>query len=934
VVALLLERDRELDRLGVRLEDACAGEGALVVFEGAPGLGKTSLLRATAREAEQRGFEVARARGAELEREWPFGIVRQLLEPPLRRRSADERAHVLDGAAGLAAHVLLPELAGGATAVDASFGTLHGLYWLCANLTAERPLLLAVDDAQWADEASLRFLGVLARRLDTLPTLVVLAQRPGPPSALAALAADPQTEVLGIRPLSVTGTQALLAEWASDRVVDREFALACESATGGNPFLLSRLASGLRDRGVAFTAAQAGQVTVAGTDAVRDAVGATLARLDASAVALAEAVAVLGDDADVTVAAELAGIDQADAAAAELARFGVLEDVRPLRFVHAIVRDGVAARLSTGVRDSLHARAAEILAARHAASDAVAVHLLATEPRGRAWVVDQLAVAARRAFAQGAPETAVVWLERALAEAPPARVHAELVLDLARAETQLGRRHAFEHFQQAHELASDPVLRARAAVELMWAGGPALDVDSVVALLERALADVDAGSDLALELEAARLAAMQITPPSQGESSVTDAVQRWAQLEGRTTGERLLLAQLAIGQMQLGGPADLCAEFAERAIGDVGFEAVTGGAMSLMFAIIVLFKADHLDAADRVLERELGVARRRGSLATYALVCTFRGAVGIRRGELDAAEADLRAGLDALPADAWQRTQVMAGLLDVLAETGRLDEAQAMLTGGHWDEELRDDRATNILLAARSRVRRAQGDHRRALADALDARRRMSRNPGAVDINWDGWARIALLHHALGEPESALREAEEFLALARRWDTPGAVGQAMCTNGLIQGGSRGLALLRDAVELLERSPARLVLAEALVEHGAALRRAGDRVLAREPLRRALDIAAACGAQPLAERARQELTTTGIRVRRNAQTGAAALTPSERRVAEHAASGATNPQIAQALFVTVKTVEMHLGNAYRKLDINSRHELARHLDAAA
>ena len=649
-------------------------------------------------------------------------------------------------------------------------------------------------------------------------------------------------------------------------------------------------------------------------------------------MALAEAVAVLGDDAEPAIAAELAGIDRADAAADELARVSVLEDARPLRFVHAIVRDAVAARLSAGVRDALHARAAELLAAEHAGPDAVAVHLLATEPRGRSWVVDQLAAAARLALARGAPEAAVTRLERALAEPPADELHAELVLDLARAESQLGRRRAVERFQRAHELATDPVLRAQALLELTWAAGPSVDISAVTAQLERAVTEVD--GDLALQLEAARRSVNQLSVRRQSESWATGDLQRWAQLEGRTTGERQLLAQLAIGQMHAGGPADLCAEVAERAVGDEGFEAVAGGGMALMFGIIVLFKSDRLDAADRVLERELRVARRRGSLSAYALVCNFRSTVSHRRGELAAAEADIRAGLDALPPEHWQRRQLTAGLLDVLSDTGRLDDAQAVLTVGGWDEDLPDDRASNVLLASRSRLRQAQGDHRRALADALDARRRTTRGASAVDINWDGWSRIALLHHALGEPESARREAGEFLALARRWDTPAAIGQALCTSGLVEGGSRGLALLRDAVEHLERSPARLLLAEALVAHGAALRRAGDRALAREPLRRGLDIAAASGARPLAEQARQELTATGIRVRRDAQTGVAALTPSERRIADYAASGATNPQIAQALFVTVKTVEMHLGNVYRKLDINSRHQLATHLRADA
>ena len=127
---------------------------------------------------------------------------------------------MLEGAARLAAPVLLPESADGATTVDASYGTLHGLYWICANLAAEHPLLLIVDDAQWVDEASLRFLGVLARRLDALRILAVVAQRPAPARRLAELAADPQTERLSLRPLSPAASRALLAAWSPDGMVD------------------------------------------------------------------------------------------------------------------------------------------------------------------------------------------------------------------------------------------------------------------------------------------------------------------------------------------------------------------------------------------------------------------------------------------------------------------------------------------------------------------------------------------------------------------------------------------------------------------------------------------------------------------------------------------------------------------------------------------
>ena len=930
-VSLLLERERELTCLGARLDAARGGVGGLVVLEGASGLGKSSLLRAAAVEGQQRGFEVARARGAQIEREWPLGIARQLLEPVLRRRSGDERAELLDGAARLAAHVVLPELAAGAAgaaAVDASFGTLHGLYWLCANLATRRPLLLVIDDAQWADETSLRFLGVLARRLDALPAVVLLAQRPMPADALAEVAADPQTDFLALRPLSSAATRELLSRWSPDGV-DMEFAVACEAATGGNPFLLSRLAQGLREQGIAFSAAHISDLTSAGTEAVRLAVGATLGRLTASAIALAEAVAVLGDDVELSLAAQLARVEEgaADAAAEELVRGAVLEDARPLRFVHAIVRDVVAARPSAGARGSLHARAAELLVGRDAAPDAVAVHLLATEPRGRPWVVQRLMESARQALAQGAPQTARRRLERALAEPPAtAAFRAELLLDLGSAEILLGRGEALAHFRAAHALAPDPVLRAKAVLGLTWVTRPTPEFGELMSLLEHAIGELDGDRELTLELQAARLT-LQVASGTAGE------LQRFADLKGHTPAERLMLSQLALAQLCAGGPADVAAQFAERAVCSPSADAITNGGLSLLFAPYVLCRSDRLDAAERVAKRELRAARQRGSLAAYVYACTIRGQVALRRGTLSAAGAEFRAGLDALPTETGPRPEsLIAGLLDVLVQTGDLPTAQALLDSADRDADLPDDAANTNLLASRSRLRFAQGDTPRALADALQARHRSVRHGSVQSADWAAWSLIVSLHHALDKREEARREADAFLDATRRWGTPGAIGQALRTSALIDGGECRLALLRDAVEHLKRSPARLEQAYALVDYGAALRRSGDRRVARDPLRQGLDIAAACGANPLADRARQELTATGMRVRRDAQTGIAALTPSERRITEHAAGGATNAQIAQALFITVKTVEMHLHHAYRKLDISSRHQLAERLQA--
>jgi DNA-binding CsgD family transcriptional regulator len=650
-------------------------------------------------------------------------------------------------------------------------------------------------------------------------------------------------------------------------------------------------------------------------------------------VALAEAIAVLGDDVEPALAAQLAGVDEgaADAAAEQLSRAAILEDARPLRFVHAIVRDAVAARLAAGVRGTMHARAAELLAARHAAPDAVAGHLVATEPRGRPWVVERLMSTARQALAQGAPETALRRLERALAEPPAtAAVRAEVLLHLARAERRLGRPEALEHLRNAYALAPAPGLRARAALELIWQGGPTLDVDELVALLGQAISGVEDDRELTLELEGARFVALQTR--GRAGSATAGELQRWATLRGDTPAERLLLAQLAIAKMNAGGPAKEAAEFAERAARGPGFERTGRGGLSLMLALWVLVRTDRLDAAESMLERELHAARQRGSLGAYQLVCFYRGVVALRRGSLAEAEADLRAGLEAVPPHVWRRRQVVAYLLDVLVQTGDLPGAQALLTANDWNAALSDDEDSNVLLASRSGLRFAQGDCHRALDDALEVRRRRARDGSLEDVNWDGRSRIALIYHRLGERETARRETDAQLIAARRWDTPGAIGQALHASALAQEGEYGVSLLQDAVGHLARSPARLEHARALIDHGSALRRRGDRAAARDPLRHGLDLAAACGAHPLAGHARRELAATGIRIRRDAQTGIAALTPSERRIIEHAAAGATNPQIAQALFITVKTVEMHLHNAYRKLDVTSRRQLADHLPA--
>jgi DNA-binding CsgD family transcriptional regulator len=237
--------------------------------------------------------------------------------------------------------------------------------------------------------------------------------------------------------------------------------------------------------------------------------------------------------------------------------------------------------------------------------------------------------------------------------------------------------------------------------------------------------------------------------------------------------------------------------------------------------------------------------------------------------------------------------------------------------------------------AARGRLRLAQGRPADALADFEMARGLFSADVWGLGMHDNGYvharsgAAQALLR--LGEHERARALAEAELADARVFAAPRALGIALRVSGLARGGEQGLELLGESVAALRSSPAQLERAHSLAELGAALRRAGRRAAAKEPLAEALDLAAHCGARPLAARAREELNATGARPRRDWRTGLEALTPSELRVARLAADGKTNREIAHTLYVTQKTIEGHLARAYSKLGIAGRAELSQLLE---
>src|SRR4051794_1832865 len=374
--APLLERERELEQLDRLAEEACSGLGRLVLVEGPPGIGKTRLLGGVRVHAREREMVVLSARASELDREFPFGVVRQLFEPPLASADDEQRAKLLHGAAGLAA----PLLGGGSprretAGADPSFAHFHALYWLVANLTEEAAAALVIDDVHWADASSLRFLEFLVPRLEELPVLVALATRPPEPGSdtrsIDALATDPLAHVLHPAPLSDPGVAALVAAELGDSA-DPRFSSACHDATGGNPFLLRELLRELATEGIAPSAEQAPHVHQLAPPTVARAVLLRLARLGDDATALARAVAVLGDGAPLRRVSPMAGLpeERTGELAATLAQSDILAADRPLAFAHPVLRSAVYADIDPGERGDAHRRAATLLADEGAAPDA------------------------------------------------------------------------------------------------------------------------------------------------------------------------------------------------------------------------------------------------------------------------------------------------------------------------------------------------------------------------------------------------------------------------------------------------------------------------------------------------------------------------------------------------------------------------------------
>ncbi|WP_433301544.1 ATP-binding protein [Actinoplanes sp. CA-030573] len=904
---VLLQRDAETAVLRRRLDAVCAGSGRLILVEGPAGIGKSSLIAATAAAAAAGGMRVLRAWGGPLEHDAGWGIARQLFAP---LRGGDEWASLTVGAAALARGALDGESAAPALDGDAMHAAAHGLVWLACGLAERGPALLVVDDVHWADAPSLRWLLQLVRPIADLPLGILCAVRSGePPSEpglladLLAAAPDPPVRPAPLGPAAVESV-------VNERLpgADPGFAHACHDATAGNPFLLGALLDQLAAERAAPTAEVAARLSTFGPEQVARAVERQLSRLPSGAGALARAFAVLGRAAPLRHAAELAGLNRVEAGrlADRLRAAGVLGDGE---LAHPLVAGALYQGLPAGERALWHARAAAILSRDRADPEAVALHLLRSEPARNAATVATLRAAAERAGRRGAPESAEAFLRRALDEPPPdpvdeAEVRCRLGLVVA-AQVAPG---ALGLLDAAVELAADAGQRARIALDGARALGMAGYFEDAVRLCR-------------LGLERSATADPPVVTRLEAELVGNSCLLATGVAEARELVRRTSAPELPLWRIGRAWAA-LCDN---RPVADCRDLLITPLPPEDQDSILATFAKFTLIAYGEItLARErctalIDLARPRGWRIALAHGSFLRAIADLQAGRVREAEADARLAYDFKrrhsppPALIWS----IFPLAEALTELDELDAADAILA---TVTDLPPGAiTTGLLLERRARLRLAQ--HRPAEAHAdLTAAAETWKLFDMRHVGMAGWrADDCRALVALGEPEAGRRLAAEHVAIAARLGLPGPHAAGLRALAGTLGHDEALGPLREAAGLLAGTPFRLEEARTLAELGATLRRANHRAAAREPLGRALAMAEAGGMLLLARRCRDELRAAGARPRRPADS----LTPAEHQVATLAATGLSNREIAQQLFVTRRTVETHLTHVFQKLGCESR-----------
>ncbi|TWP49144.1 AAA family ATPase [Lentzea tibetensis] len=838
----LVGRDEELSYLRGLLTQAVGGTASCVVIAGGIGVGKTALLDALTAEAQQLGFKTRSARCSRLESHLGGGVVRQL-------------AACLDN-----------EL------------DLNELHERVIGTVRKAPLLLAIDDIQFADSWSRRALAFIRPRLDGLPVVIALC------TAQGHLALDEVSlpEITGANPHRVDLTGLDLDAVA--QLTDRD-PVACHAATAGNPYLLHEL---LREPGDPRTAASA---------AVGEMIRVRLREFDGAAE-VARSAAVLGDDAGIELLSALTGFD-ALPSVDPLVRLGILADTDPLTFAQPFVRNSILADMPVAVRSAGHARAAWLLFESDAPDERIADHVLRARSVRLPWAVDVLRDAG-----------GIDHLERALDEHLSDEDRLAVQVDLGHARHLLDPAEGRDMMRDALARAEDPHLAATTALKLiqrMCSSSDAHLAVSLAILVVGRLMPED--RDLVWHI----VCITYLTAAGREPQMAHCAAKYYEDLVGETPEDAALrrsrAALVAIGHARRGDSAAEAVEEARLAL-DGEWVDVLGEPYAFTFLLPVLTD-DPVNTGRFWRALSSAPVSYDPHLRHGMLTMVARGAGFHSSGDLARAYTFLSSPVAAHENGAECPVILLcaARLAEVCIELGQFDEALPLVA--HDGELLQH----NHIRYARGRLKLASCHAEGALEDLLECGRRLEQH-GVTNPAVLPWRHHAVRAHiALGNRDEAARLAHEDLDLAKQWGTPRAVGTALMGVGF---STDDLGVLTEAVEVLGSSQHKLLQAQSLYWLGLYLRRKGKADEAQPHLRKALDIARACGANPLGKLIADEARDEDVQMH--------GLTKQENRVARMAAQGLTNRQIAETLHLTRRTVELHLSGVYRKLGITGRAEL--------